>query len=394
MQNPYKVLGVSQDATQKEIKKAYRKKAMKYHPDRNPGDEKAERKFKAAAEAYEVLADEEKRRRYDQFGEAGVRGNGGGRRGGAQGFDNVNDIFDAFNDIFGAGGAGGGTIFDDVFAGGGGRRKRRRQKNRGSDLRITLPLTLEEISEGVSKTLKVRKYVPCEACDASGAEGGKENYTVCSTCEGSGEYRQVSRSVFGQFVNVQPCPACKGEGRIIENNCTACSGEGRVKGEETLDIDVPAGVTDGNYLSVRGKGNAGPRGGPAGDLRVEIEEKPHDHFVREDRDIFYDAYVSFPDAAMGTELEVPTLKGKARLQIEPGIQGGKILRMRGRGLPEINSSRRGDQMIRIHVWTPKNLSERDRELLEELRGSESMVPDPDRSGSKKSFFNRVKDVFT
>jgi molecular chaperone DnaJ len=385
----YDVLGVSEDASQEEIKKAYRKKAMKHHPDRNPDDEESERKFKQAAEAYEVLSDEQKRRRYDRYGEAGLRGNGG--RGGARGFENVNDVFDAFSDIFG--GAAGGTIFEEVF---GGRRRggRRRQKNRGGDLRITLPLTLEEIAEGAEKRLKVRKFVTCEECEGTGAESDQQDYQVCSTCEGTGEHRQVSRSVFGQFVNVQPCPDCEGEGRILRSYCSACGGEGRIKGEEEIEIDVPPGVTEGNYLSVRGKGNVGRRGGPSGDLRVEIEEKPHEHFVREDLDIFYDAYVSFPDAALGTEIEVPTLKGKARLQIEPGLQGGKILRMQGRGLPDVNSSRRGDQMVRVHVWTPRDLSEEDRELLEELRGSDAMEPDPDRSRSTKSFFNRVKDVFT
>mgnify|MGYP006289010647 CR=1 FL=1 len=393
MRDPYEVLGVSREASQDEIKKAYRKMAMEYHPDRNPDDEEAERKFKEAAEAYEILSDEQKRRRYDQFGEAGVSGNGGRR--GARGFENVNEVFDAFSDIFGGAGAG-GTIFEEVFGGRGRGRGRGRgsRKNAGGDLRITLPLTLEEIAEGVEKTLKVRKFVRCDECDGSGASGGEEDYEVCSTCDGTGEHRQVSRSVFGQFVNVQPCPACEGEGRVVKDRCSGCGGEGRVKGEETVEIEVPAGVTEGNYLSVRRKGNVGKRGGPPGDLRVEIEEKDHDEFVREGLDVFYDAYLSLPDAVLGTELEVPTLKGRARLEISPGIQSGKILRMRDRGIPEVNGARRGDQLVRIHVWTPQEITDEQRAVFEEMRGAESMQPDPERTDTRKSFFHKVKDVFT
>lgn len=384
MNDYYEILGVDRSASQEEIKRAYRKMALKYHPDRNPDDAEAEQKFKEAAEAYEVLSDPQKRQRYDRFGHAGVRGNGARQ----PGFQDVNDIFSAFSDIFG----GTGSIFEEVFTGQ--RSRRRRYGRAGSDLRIKLPLTLEEIAEGVEKKIKVRKFVPCEVCNATGAEGGEAGYEVCPTCQGAGEIRQVTRSVFGQFVNVQACPNCQGEGRLIRNRCSNCGGDGRVRGEETISVTVPAGVLEGNYLTLRGAGNAGLRGGEPGDLRVEIEEVPHEHFKREGLDIFHDIYISFPEAALGTEVDVPTLKGKARLQIDPGIQPGKILRMRDRGLPELNGVRRGDQMIRVHVWTPLKLSEEERAMLEHLRSSPSFQPQPEKEDRRKSFFSKVKDVFS
>lgn len=399
----YEILGVSRDASTEEIKKAYRKKAMKWHPDRNPDDPDAEAKFKAAAEAYEVLSTPEKRRRYDRFGHAGV-GNGGTGRGEPD-FHDVEDIFDAFSDIFGGagrsrGGGGAGSIFDEVF---GGRQRRQRRSDRqrgrpGSDLRIKLPLTLEEIAEGVEKHIKVRKFSKCEDCDGTGAEGGTsgESYIMCPECDGTGEVREVSRSVFGQFINVQACSRCNGEGRIVKNKCDTCGGQGRIEEEEKISIDVPPGVMEGNYLTLRNAGNVGLRGGPPGDLRIEIEEEEHEHFQREGLDIFYDLYISFPDAALGTEVEVPTLEGRAKLEIEPGIQPGKILRMRGRGLPEYNGSRQGDQLIRVHVWVPKSLSADERQTLRELRESERFAPKPEERKKKEgeSFFNKVKDVFT
>lgn len=386
----YDILGVGRDATEAEIKKAYRKKAMKYHPDRNPDDPEAEAKFKLAAEAYEVLSSPEKRRRYDRYGHAGV---GNGATGGGAGFQDINDIFDAFGDIF-----GGGSIFDEVFGQAGARRRRarRRRGQPGSDLRIKLPLTLEEIAEGAEKRVKVRKFVQCDDCDGSGAAGGTEgeNYMMCPNCDGTGEIRQVSRSVFGQFVNVQACPRCNGEGRIVKDQCTTCGGQGRLEDEERITINVPPGVMEGNYLTLRGAGNAGLRGGPTGDLRVEIEEEPHEHFKRDGLDIFYDLHISFPDAALGTEVEVPTLKGKAKLQIDPGIQAGKILRMRERGLPEFNGARRGDQLIRVHVWTPQELTAEQEEVLRMWQGAEEFVPKPEDTQPRKSFFSKVKDVFT
>lgn len=392
MEDYYDILGVERQAPADQIKRAYRKLAMKYHPDRNQGDEEAETKFKEAAEAYEVLSDPQKRERYDRFGRAGLRGNGAGPGPGA-GFQDVQDIFTHFSDIFG-GATGGGSIFDEVFGGGRGRGGARRQGRSGSDLRIKLPLTLEEVADGVEKKIKVRKFIVCGTCEGNGAENGTDGYAVCPTCSGSGEVRQVTRSVFGQFVNVQPCPTCQGEGRIIRNPCRSCGGDGRLKGEETIPVAVPPGVMEGNYLTLRGAGNAGLRGGVSGDLRVEIEEVPHDDFTREGLDIYHDLYVSMPDAALGTEVDVPTLKGRARLQIDPGVQSGKILRMRGRGLPELNGLEKGDQMVRIQVWTPRNLSEEERRTLETLRDSPAFTPQPEQEGNRKSFFSKMRDVFT
>ena len=374
----YDVLGVDSNASQDEIKKAYRKKAMEYHPDRNPDDPEAEQKFKQASEAYDILSDPETRQRYDRYGHAGL-GQDGGR--GGRGFHDIEDIFSAFDDIFG----------------GRGRGRSRRQRGRpGSDLRVTLPLTLEEIAEGTEKNIKVRKFIGCETCDGTGAEGGMEgeNYVMCPKCDGTGEVRQVSRSVFGQFVNVQACPRCNGEGRIIENPCDDCGGEGRIEGEETISVTVPAGVMEGNYLTISDAGNAGLRGGVPGDLRIEIEEKPHEDFVRDGLDIYHDVYLSFPDAAMGTEVEVPTLEGRARLEVEPGVQAGKILRMRNRGIPDLEGSGKGDLMLRIHVWTPTELSSSEREMLEQLQHHDNFQPRPEETQTEKSFFRRVSDAFS
>jgi molecular chaperone DnaJ len=389
MRDYYEILGVERSSSADDLKRAYRKLALQYHPDRNPGDTAAEDKFKEAAEAYEVLSSPEKRQRYDRFGHAGVRGNGAPGGGGA-GFQDINDIFSAFSDIFG----GGGSIFDEVFGGGTRSRRTRRQGRPGSDLRIKLPLTMEEIAEGVDKKIKVRKYAACETCEGRGAESETEGYDTCGTCQGAGEIRQVSRSVFGQFVNVQPCPTCRGEGRVIRVPCSKCNGEGRLKTEETIQIAVPAGVLEGHYLTVRGAGNSGIRGGESGDLRVEIEEAAHEHFSREGLDIVYDLYLSFPDAALGTDVEVPTLKGRAKLQIDEGIQSGKLLRMRERGIPDIEGGRKGDQIVRVHVWTPRAVTDEEREVLEGMRDSDSFQPDPQAADDKRSFFSRVKDVFS
>jgi len=387
MRDYYEILGVEKNAPQEQLKKAYRKLALKYHPDRNPGDSEAEEMFKEAAEAYEVLSDPAKRQRYDQFGHAGVRGAAGA---GGAGFHDINDIFSAFSDIFGSG----GSIFDEMFGGRAGGGARRRQGRPGNDLRIKLPLSLEDIAEGTEKKIKVRKFISCDTCEGRGVENPDSGFESCSTCQGVGEVRQVSRSVFGQFVNVQPCPTCRGEGRIIKTPCETCSGEGRTKGEETITITVPPGVLEGHYLTLRGAGNSGQRGGSSGDLRVEIIEKPHEHFTREGLDIYHELYISFPDAALGTEVEVPTLKGRARLQVDAGIQSGKILRMRERGLPDIESSQIGDQMVRVHIWTPIEMTEEEKEQMEKLREAESFQPDPESLGDKRGFFSRVKDVFS
>jgi len=386
MRDYYDILGVNRSASGDEIKKAYRKLAMQYHPDRNPGDREAETRFKEAAEAYEVLSDPDKRQRYDRFGREGLRGAGNGF--GARGFTDINDIFEAFSDIFGGG------SFDDVFGGQREGRRTRRGGQAGSDLRIKLPLTLEEIAEGVEKKIKVKKQVLCPACNGTGAEEGNPDYDDCPTCNGAGELRQVSRSVFGQFVNVRTCPSCRGEGRRLRNKCSQCNGEGRQNGEDVVAVTVPSGVSEGNYFRIRGAGNVGVRGGPAGDLLVEVKEEKHELFIRDGNDVFYDLYLSFPDAALGTEVDVPTLRGSARVKIDAGIHSGKILRMRGRGIPQLDGGPQGDQMVRVHVWTPQDLSADEREILETLRTSDSFAPRPEKESGGKSFFSRVKDVFT
>jgi molecular chaperone DnaJ len=388
MKDYYEVLAVARDASAADIKRSYRKLALQYHPDRNPNNAESEARFKEAAEAYEVLSNPEKRARYDQFGHAGLRN---GPNGGQQGFHDINDIFSAFGDIFGGGG-GSGSIFEEMFSGR--SRGGRRQGRPGSDLRIKLALTLEEISEGTEKKIKVRKYTACAPCDGSGAANGSDGYIMCGTCQGTGELRQVTRSVFGQFVNVQPCPHCQGEGRTIKERCRSCEGEGRVKGEETISIKVPAGVMEGNYLTMRAAGNAGLRGGPPGDLRVEIEEVPHADFTREGLDIYHDLFIALPDAVLGIEVDVPTLRGPARIAIDPGVQSGKILRMRGKGLPDLNGMHRGDQMVRVHVWIPQRLTAEEKQVFERWRGSETFAPRPEKGQKGRSFFSRVKDVFT
>jgi molecular chaperone DnaJ len=380
----YEVLGVSRSASDEEIKKSYRQLALKYHPDRNPGNKEAEDKFKEAAEAYEVLSDADKRRRYDQLGHDGLRGTN------YRDFTNVNDVFSAFGDIFGAGFGGG--IFDEVF-GGGQRRRRAGHGQPGSDLRIRLPLTLEEISTGVEKKLKVKRQKPCDTCKGSGAKGNSGRST-CPQCNGTGELRQVSRSMFGQFVNISACPTCDGEGKVIRDPCAACHGEGRVQGESTIKVTVPAGVSNGNYIPLQGHGNAGRRGGPPGDLVVMIEEEEHPQFTRNGDDIIFDLVISFPVASLGGEVEVPTLGGKARLEIEPGTPAGRMLRMRERGIPHLNSYGRGDQIVRVQVWVPRKLSARAKELLKELSKTEHIAPTEEEQRGAKSFFEKVKDAFS
>jgi molecular chaperone DnaJ len=380
----YEVLGVSRSASDDEIKKAYRQLALKYHPDRNPGNKEAEEKFKEAAEAYEVLSDAEKRRRYDQLGHDGLRGTN------YRDFTNVNDVFSAFGDIFGQGFGGG--IFEEVF-GGGQRRRRTGHGQPGSDLRIRLPLTLEEIASGVEKKLKIRRQKACEACRGSGAKGSSGRST-CPQCNGTGELRQVSRSMFGQFVNISTCPTCDGEGKVIRDPCSTCHGEGRVQGESTIKVTVPAGVSNGNYIPLQGQGNAGRRGGPPGDLIVMIEEEEHPQFTRNGDDIIYDLVISFPTAALGGDVEVPTLGGKARLEVDPGTPPGRMLRMRERGIPHLNSYGRGDQIVRIQVWVPRKLTAKEKELLKELSKLEHIVPTEEEQRGAKSFFEKVKDAFS
>ncbi len=385
MRDYYEILGIGRDASPEVLKQAYRKEALKYHPDRNPGDAEAETKFKEAAEAYEVLSDSQKRANYDRFGHAGLRnGRGQGPR-----FTDVNDVFSTFSDIFGS--SGHGSIFDEFFGGPGrSRRAGGARGRRGEALRVPLSLTLQEIAEGAKKRIKVHKKVACERCNATGADGGV--FDRCDRCGGSGEVREARNTIMGHVVSVRQCSRCGGEGRAARKICRTCNGEGRTNGQDTISVNIPAGVVEGMALKVRGGGNAGWRGGPAGYLRVEIREIEDERFVREGHDIYHNAFVSFPDAALGTELEVPTLKGKARIKVDPGTQSGKLLRMRGRGLVDVNTGRSGDQFIRIHVWTPRSLSADEKRVLGTLRRSPAFAPRPEKD--QKSFFNRVKDVFS
>lgn len=373
----YEVLGVSRNATKDEIKKAYRKLAMQYHPDRNPGDKAAEDKFKEAAEAYEILSQDDKRNNYDRFGHEGVRGSGFG----SEGFSNINDIFSHFSDIF-----GGSSIFDDFFGGSQRSRTRRRgQGTPGSDLRVTLKLTLEEIATGTTKKIKIRKQIRCKDCNGTGAQAGTSLKT-CPVCNGAGEVKTVSRSVFGQFVNISACQNCYGEGQVIDSPCRTCSGDGRVNDEVTIKIDVPAGVEDGNYMTLRGEGNAGKRGGQAGDIIVVFQELRHEHFIREKNDIIYDLFITFPQAALGADVEVPTLNGKAMLKIDPGTQPGKLLKMKGKGIRYLNYSGSGDQIVRINVVIPQKLNSREKEIIKQLSEMPNLknVSENDR----KSFFSK------
>lgn len=362
----YEILGVGRNASSDEIKSSYRKLAMQYHPDRNPGNKEAEEKFKECAEAYEVLSDSQKRQRYDQFGHQGVDSTG------FHGFDNINDIFSHFSDIFGGFGRGGGSIFDDFFGGSSSRRSRSRGIP-GSDLKISLKLTLEEIADGIEKTLKVRKYKPCKTCGGTGAKSGS-GYTTCTYCNGTGEIRQATRSIFGQFINVSECHHCNGEGRIVKEKCPDCSGEGRIKSESTIKVNIPAGVVEGNYIPLRGQGNSGGRGGENGDLLVFIEEAQHKFFARLNDDIIYELDISFPDAVMGVDVVVPTLKGKAKLKVEAGTQAGSVLRMKEKGIKHLNGYGRGDQLVKVNIITPKKISSKEKDLLKELSKSDNFNP--------------------
>jgi len=375
----YEILGVSREADQGAIKKAYRKLALRYHPDRNPGDQKAEERFKEAAEAYEVLSDEQKRARYDRFGHAGM-GNGGGFSGGMT----MEDIFQQFGDIFGE-----GSPFESFFGGtAGGRRRSRGQK--GANLRIKVSLTLDEIAEGATKKIKVKKQIACDACGGSGAKD-RSSVRTCGTCGGSGYVRQVRSTFLGQMQTTTTCPTCNGAGEVVTENCSKCKGNGVVQGEETMEIEIPAGVEEGMQLSLRGKGNAGLRGGPAGDLLISIEEKPHDHLQRDGQNLVYELYLNFADAALGTSVEVPTIEGKVKIKVPSGTQSGKIFRLREKGLPSVQAYGRGDQLIHVNVWTPKKLNDEERALLERLRDMPNFQPDPGKT--EKGFFEKMKDFF-
>ncbi len=377
----YEILGVSKNASEDELKKAYRQLALKYHPDRNPGNKESEDKFKEAAEAYEVLSNSEKRSKYDRFGHAGVGGASG-----TNGYSmDMNDIFQHFGDIFGG---GFGSPFDSMFGGGGQRRGRR--VNRGSNLRVKVKLTLEEIANGVKKKIKVNKYVSCNDCQGTGAKDGK-SFNKCSTCHGTGQVTRVTNTFLGQMQTTSPCPHCGGEGEIITNKCIPCAGNGIIKEEDVISIDIPAGVEDGMQLSVSGKGNAAARGGVAGDLILVVEEIEHPQLKRDGQNLLYEHFISISEAALGANIEVPTIDGKAKIKIEPGTQPGKVLRLRGKGLPHINSYSKGDLLVNINVWIPKNLTKEEKAILDKLHHSANFKPNP--TDSDKSFFSRMKEYF-
>lgn len=378
----YEVLGVKKDATQQEIKKSYRKIAMKYHPDRNPDNKEAEEKFKEAAEAYEVLSNEQKRAKYDRFGHAGMGQGGGGFRSGGM---TMEDIFNQFGDIFGSG----GSPFESFFSGG--RAHQRSRGQRGSNLRIKVRLTLEEVANGVNKKIRVKKYVICQTCNGSGAKN-KSALKTCPTCRGSGYVRKVSNTFLGQMQTTVACPTCHGTGQIIADKCRTCGGDGRIYGHETISIDIPPGVSEGMQLSMGGRGNAGKQGGMNGDLLINIEEVPHEHLTRDGQNLIHDLYISFADAALGYSAEVPTLNGKVRIKIPEGTQAGKIFRLKGKGLPAVQSYGRGDQLVHINIWTPKKLSSEERKLLEKMRKLSNFKPNP--SKSEKGFFEKMRDMFS
>ncbi|MDB5251982.1 MAG: molecular chaperone DnaJ [Flaviaesturariibacter sp.] len=381
----YEILGVSKGAAADEIKKAYRKVAMQYHPDRNPGDKSAEEKFKEAAEAYEVLSDQDKRGQYDRFGHAGVSGASGRGPSG----QNMEDIFSQFGDIFGE------DIFGSFFGGqrggGGGGGQRRARGTRGSNLRIKLKLNFEEIAKGVTKNIKVKKYVSCQTCAGSGAKD-KGSVQTCSTCGGSGQVRKVTSTFLGQMQTVTTCPGCNGEGSTITAKCGNCKGDGRVYGEEMVNIDIPAGVQEGMQLNLSGKGNAGERGGAPGDLVILIEEEAHKELVREGLNVAYELHLSFPEAAFGTSVEVPTIDGRAKIKIPAGTQSGKVFRLKGKGFPAVQSYEKGDQLVQVNIWTPQNLSSEERAVLEKLSNSPNFRPAPEKS--QKSFFDKMREMFS
>ena len=368
----YEILSVARDASADEIKKAYRKLAMKYHPDRNPGDTSAEESFKQVAEAYEVLKDNQKRQRYDRFGHQGVKG----------GFDGFSagfgvDLGDALRTFMSE-----GFGFGDIF--GMGRGSARGKQRRGKDLQVRLKLTLEEIAEGVEKKIKLKKAVVCAACSGTGGAAGEARMS-CLQCHGSGEVRQVSQSLFGQFVNITACPRCHGEGQILKDPCRVCGGEGRSQGESVIVVDIPAGVTSGNYITVRGEGDVGPSGGPSGDVIVLIDELEHENFERHGDDVLYELAIAFPQAALGAEVEVPTLGGKVKLHVPAGTQPNKILRLKNKGIPHLNEPGRGDQLVRVILWTPTKLNAKERKIFEELAQSENIQPPVDGRGILRRF---------
>jgi len=376
----YEVLEVPKTASPEEIKKAYRKKAIQYHPDKNPGDKAAEEKFKEAAEAYEVLSNEDKRRRYDQFGHAGVGGPaGGGDFGGNMTMD---DIFSHFGDIF-----GGHFDFGGFSSSGWGSSQQ--HVNRGADLRVKVKLTLKEIATGVEKKIKVKKYVTCTHCHGTGAEGSNA-YSTCSACKGSGHVTRTVSTILGHMQTTTVCSSCGGEGKIITKKCPHCNGEGIVRDDDVITLNIPAGVAEGMQLSLSGKGNAARRGGINGDLLVVVEEEPHPELIRDQNDVIYNLLLSFPVAALGGNVEIPTLEGKAKIKIEPGTQPGKVLRLKNKGLPSLSSYGTGDLLVNVAVYVPQSLTREQIEALEQMEKSSNFQP---AQSAKEKIFSRFRNVF-
>lgn len=385
----YEVLGVGKSASADEIKKSYRKIAMQNHPDKNPGNKEAEERFKEAAEAYEVLSNADKRAQYDRYGHAGMGGNGGFGGGGfGQGGMRMEDIFSNFGDIFGDDG------FGSFFGGGGRQGGGRRQGTRGANLRVKLKMSYSEIAHGANKKIKVKKHVTCDSCHGSGAKD-KNAVQTCGSCGGSGQVRRVQNTFLGQMQTVTTCPTCNGEGMQITSKCTSCKGEGRVYGEETLSLDLPAGVQDGMQLSMSGKGNAGERGGAAGDLLILIEEEKHPDLRRQDLDVIYQLHLSFPEVVLGTQVEVPTIDGKAKIKIPAGTQSGKLFRLKGKGFPAFQSYEKGDQLVEVNAWSPQHLTDEEKNLMEKLKNSPNFQPGPNAKAEReeRGFFDKIKDAF-
>ncbi len=373
----YEVLGLSKSAGEAEIKKAYRKMAIQYHPDKNPGNAEAEQKFKEAAEAYEVLSNPEKRQRYDRFGHAGVGGAAGGGQGGFGGGMSMDDIFEQFGDIFGGAFGGGGG-----FGGFGGRSRGGQRVFKGSNLRVRVKLSLEEIAQGVTKKLRIKRQVPAEGV----------RFKTCPTCRGTGQVTRVTNTILGQMQTASTCPQCQGLGKIIEQRPPGADEQGMLRKEEIVEVKIPPGVVEGMQLKVAGKGNSGPMDGVNGDLIVAIEEEPHPELQREGQNLHYELYITVPDAVLGTSAEVPTVKGKARIKLEAGTQSGRILRLRNKGLPSVEGYGNGDLLVHVNVWTPKNISDKHRKMFEQMQGDSDFAPKPTRSD--KSFFDKVKEMFS
>lgn len=381
----YEVLGVDKNASADEIKKAYRKKAIQYHPDKNPGDKEAEEKFKEAAEAYEVLSNPDKRARYDQFGHEGVNSGAGGFGGGFSGGSmSMDDIFSMFGDIF-----GGHTGFGGFGGFGRGSSQGGQRKFRGSDLRVKVKLSLKDIAYGTTKKFKLKKYVPCSHCHGTGAEGNSGT-EVCPTCKGSGHILRTQQSIFGMMQTQSVCPQCNGEGRIIKNKCKECGGEGIVYGEEVVEVKIPAGVAGGMQLSMSGKGNAGRHNGVNGDLLIQIEEEPHPELIRDENDLIYNLLLDIPTATLGGTVEVPTIDSRAKVKIEPGTQPGKVLRLRGKGLPSVNGYGTGDLLINVSVYIPETLSREEKNAIESFKDSPNFKPNP---SIKEKIFHKFRNFF-